>query len=164
MSRETTLAAFSDLHPAKWKGEEARHKPLLVLFALSQWLQGRVTRFAFADVRAPLRDLIREFGFDGTPSADPRLPFWHLATRHPNTEPVWVVEAPGGVPIQYDGQRPSASDLEQQNAEGRFTDAVAADLYSTPGLVVELVGQLLCECFEPATHRALLQRLGLWLQ
>ncbi len=34
MSRETTLTAFATLHRARWQGEEAPHKPLMVLFAL----------------------------------------------------------------------------------------------------------------------------------
>jgi putative restriction endonuclease len=159
MSHETTLAAFATLHRARWRGEEAPHKPLLVLFALSQWLQSGTTRFAFAEIEDPLRNLIREFGFDGTLSADPRLPFWHLTT-----DGVWVVEAFSGGAINFSGRRPSATELREQHAQGRFTDPVAADLHGSPGLVVELIGQLLCECFESETHRSLLERLGLWVR
>lgn len=159
MSRETTLGAFATLHRARWQGEEAPHKPLLVLFALSQWLQSGVAIFTFADIEDPMRELIREFGFDGTSSADPRLPFWHLTS-----DQVWVVETSGGSAISYSGRRPSATELREQVAQGRFADPIAADLYGRPGLVVELVGQLLCECFEPAVHQPLLQRLGLWVR
>jgi putative restriction endonuclease len=157
MSRENTLAVFASLHRARWQWEEAPHKPLLVLFALSQWLRSGIMRFGFADIEDPVRELIREFGFDGTSSADPRLPFWHLTTDR-----VWVVETSGGSAINYSGRRPSATELREQDAQGRFADSIAADLYGSPGLVVELIGQLLCECFEPALHRPLLQRLGLW--
>jgi putative restriction endonuclease len=159
MSRETTLAAFATLHRARWQGEEAPHKPLLVLFALGQWVQAGITRFPFADIEDPIRELIREFGFVGTPSADPRLPFWHLTTDR-----VWVVETSSESVINYSGRRPSAAELREQGAQGRFADPVAADLYSSPGLVVELIGQMLCECFEPAVHQHLLQRLGLWVR
>lgn len=159
MSRETTLAAFSPLHRAQWKGEEAPHKPLLVLMALSQWLQSGATRFRYADVQDPLRELIREFGLTGSTSVDPRLPFWHLTNDH-----VWKVETPNGSPVHFTGRRPLVSELIDQDARGRFDDQVAADLYGSPGLVFELIGQLLCECFDPQQHTVLLQRLGLWLR
>jgi putative restriction endonuclease len=157
MSRETTLAAFATLHRARWQGEEAPHKPLMVLFALTQWLQWGTRRFAFTDIEDPIRGLIREFGFQGTSSADPRLPFWHLTN-----DKVWVVSSSDDTEIIYSGRRPGAVELREQNAQGYFADNISEDLYGSPGLVVELIGQLLCECFEPPVHRPLLQRLGLF--
>lgn len=159
MSRETMLASFAALHRARWQGEAAPHKPLLVLFVLSQWIQSGSTVFMFADIEDPVRELIRTFGFDGTSSADPRLPFWHLMS-----DQVWLVESSRESAISYAGRRPSATELREQGAQGRFAAPIAAELYGNPGLMFELVGQMLCECFEPAVHKPLLQRLRLWVR
>lgn len=159
MSRESTLSTFASLKLGRWQGKHATHKPLLVLFALSEFLKFGTTRFAFNEIEEPIRDLIADFGFHDTDSVEPKLPFWHLTSDH-----VWVVEAPDGTSIDYSGRRPTVVELRAQDARGRFSDPIASDLHNSLGLVIELIGLLLSEHFEPAAHLPILQRLGLWVR
>jgi putative restriction endonuclease len=135
MSRETTLAAFSNLHQGRSRGAEAPHKPLLVLFALSQWLRHGTTIFRFTDVEEPVGALVRDPQFGGAETATPRDPFWFL-----RNDSVWVVESGSGAEISYTGDRPTPGELRDQEARGRFSAAVATNLFASPGLAIELVG------------------------
>src|SRR5262245_30064440 len=101
MSRETTLAAFSNLHQGRSRGAEAPHKPLLVLYALSRWLCDGTTVFRFADVEEPLGALVRDPQFGGAETAAPRDPFWFL-----RNDDVWIVESAAGAEISHTGDRP----------------------------------------------------------
>jgi putative restriction endonuclease len=159
MSRETTLAAFSNLHQGRSRGAEAPHKPLLVLYALSQWLRHGTTVFRFEDIEEPLGALVRDPQFGGVETATPRDPFWFL-----RNDGVWVVESGDGADITYMGDRPAPRELRAQDARGRFSPAVVADLFASPGLAIELVGRLLCEYFDPANHQVVLERISLWLR
>jgi hypothetical protein len=152
MSRETTLAAFSNLNQ---EAGVALHKPLLALYALSQNLRHGTTTFRFAEIEEPLGALIRDARFGAAPSATARDPFWWM-----RNDLVWVVEDSHGAALE--GDRPTIGELRQLDARGRFADGVEADLQACPGLAVELVGRLLCVYFNPADHQHLLERLGLW--
>jgi putative restriction endonuclease len=157
MSRETTLAAFSNLHQGQSRGAEAPHKPLLVLHALSEWLRNGTSVFRFVDVEEPLGALVRNPQFGGAETATHRDPFWFLRNDH-----VWIVDSGTGEEIAYMGDRPTLQELRDQDARGRFSESVATDLLSNPGLAIELVGRLLCEYFDPADHRAVMEAVHLW--
>lgn len=159
MSRETTLAAFSNLHQGRSRGSEAPHKPLLVLYVLSHWLRNGTTVFRFEDVEEPLGALVRDPQFGGAVTATPRDPFWFL-----RNDGVWVVESANGAEITYTGDRPTHTELREQDARGRFSTVVATDLLASHGLAFELVGRLLCEYFDPADHQAVLERISLWFR
>jgi putative restriction endonuclease len=159
MSREGTLDAFSSLHQGRSRGADAPHKPLLVIYALGKWLHCGATAFRFADIEEPLGRLLRNPQFGGVETATPRDPFWFL-----RNDGVWVVESRRGTEIEYAGDRPTPRELRDQEARGRFSDAVAMDLFASPGLALELVGRLMCEYFAPSDHRAVLESVGLWLR
>jgi putative restriction endonuclease len=129
MSRDATLAAFGNLHQGRSRGQDAPHKPLLVLYALSQWLRYGMSVFHYDDVEEQLLALVRNPQFGGADSATARDPFWFL--RNDN---VWVVESGAGEEIVFSGDRPTPRELRDQDARGRFAPAIAADLSESPGL------------------------------
>jgi putative restriction endonuclease len=153
------LRAFGDLHRAKWHGEDAPHKPLLVLLALSRWLTSGQENLPFAAIEDTLADLIQQFGFPGSTSIDPRLPFWHLAN-----DGVWCVQTDERKNLQFSGRRPTRNELLEQNATGSFSSEIIADLKASPATAWELIGCILGDCFEPSIQEPLLRRLGLWLR
>lgn len=157
MSRESTLAAFDDLNRAKWRGEEAPHKPLLALLAVSRLMRLGETRLSFREVENELDGLIRQFGFRESTSVDARLPFWHLTN-----DGVWRVELSDRSELVFSGQRPTRNELWDQDARGRLSDPILADLQAAPGLAWELFGRLLNDFFDPACHERLIQQVGLW--
>jgi putative restriction endonuclease len=159
MSRESILKSFGDLHRAKWHGEEAPHKPLLVLLALSRWLKSGQENLPFATIEDTLADLIRKFGFLGSSSIDPRLPFWHLTHDR-----VWRVLTDEGKDLRYSGRRPTRNEPLEQNATGGFSCEIITDLKASPAIAWELVGCVLAECFQPSSQEPLLRQLGLWLR
>jgi hypothetical protein len=152
MSRESIVRSFCNL---KQEAGVAPHKPLLALYALSQWLHIGTTVFRFIDLERPVGNLIRDAVFGAAPSATARDPFWFL-----QSDGVWVVESAAG-PWRGTG-RPTLEELRNDDARGRFADHVISELERSPGLSVELIGRLLCVYFEPEHHRPLLGRLGLW--
>jgi putative restriction endonuclease len=152
MSRESTLAAFSNLNQ---EAGTAPHKPLLLLYVLTEWLRRGTAIFRFAEIERPVGDLIRDPVFGAASSATARDPFWFL-----RTDKVWVVDSAAGA-WQGSG-RPTIEELREKDARGRFSEDIAADLQGRPGLAVELIGQILCLYFDSAQHRHLLERLGCW--
>jgi putative restriction endonuclease len=110
MSRDSTLAAFSKLTrrtggPERSR-EKAPHKPLLVLYALSQWLRHGTTMFRFADIEEPVGTLDRDARFGGADSASARDPFCFLTN-----DGVWVVESGNGAEIEDVRNRPTPREL-----------------------------------------------------
>jgi hypothetical protein len=152
MSRESTLEAFSNL---KREAGMAPHKPLLALFVLDQWLHVGSTSSRFMEIEQPLGDMIRHPVFGAALSATARDPFWFL-----QTDGIWVVESATG---PWRGSaRPNLEELRHEDARGRFTTEVVADLQESPGLVIELIGRLLCIYFERTQQGYILERLGWW--
>ena len=62
------------------KGERrAPHKPLLLLFAIAELLQGR-RRLPFADVERALNPLLKAYAPPVVARHQPELPYWHLSS------------------------------------------------------------------------------------
>jgi hypothetical protein len=152
MSRDSTLEDFSRL---KQEAGTAPHKPLLTLFALSQWIRHRTVDFPFRELEQPVDELLRDPAYGAAPTATARDPFWFLCS-----DGVWVVEWKPDFPLP--GGRPTLEQLRAGDARGRFADSVAADLDAMPGLAVELFGRILCLYVDPAHHRRLVDKLGMW--
>jgi putative restriction endonuclease len=92
MSSESVLARFDRLVIGKQREERAPDKPLLVLYALARWQQGK-TDVAYCEVEQALTALLHEFG-PPRKSDHPAEPFWRL-----KNDGVWVVQAPADLPL-----------------------------------------------------------------
>jgi hypothetical protein len=150
MSRESTLEAFSNLNR---EAGLAPHKPLFILYVLTQWLRHGTDVFRFVDIEGPVGELVRDRQFGASSSATARDPFWFLTSDR-----VWIVESAIGAPLGP--SRPTVGELRERDARGRFANDVATDLRESPGLAVESIGRVLCSYFDPDQHRRLLERLG----
>src|SRR6516164_3493110 len=91
MNIDTILTRFDELNTWRQGDERAPHKPLLVLYALGRWQQGKA-EVTFKEAEPALKALLREFG-PPRKSDHPEQPFWRL-----QKDSVWVVTAPANLP------------------------------------------------------------------
>ena len=155
MSPDPAVAAFARLRVWERDGERAPHKPLLVLLALGRWAAGDRGPLRFADVEGPLRDLLAEFG-PPRKSYHPEFPFWHL-----KTDGVWEVTPAEGYPPRKGHTSPSAKQLRDRDAAGRFAPGVRAALTEDPAAVPAIAHLLLDAHFPPTVHADVLAAVGL---
>ena len=161
MSRESVLRAFNNLNRmtggAHRTTVEAPHKPLLVMYALSQWLRRGEKLVRFCAIQEPLRETIRDF--TQTPKVTVNNPFWRLR----EDEVFWEVTAADGQQISFTSEYPTENQLVSQGAVGCFTGAFGEELYSNVGLVLEVMGQMLqnCDGFKDRDINRLLSQLDI---
>src|SRR5262245_19688664 len=62
VNRDSVLRRFDGLTVWSSGDQRAPHKPLLVLYALGQWVQGERGAIPFAEVSPDLVTLLKEFG------------------------------------------------------------------------------------------------------
>ena len=161
MSRETTLYSLRSLNEEHAAGNNSRHKRLLVLLALAEWLRCKAVVFPFVDIEERLTSLIGEFGrTEGSERINPLYPFWHL-----QADGVWRVETPSGAPVQFDPKRekkrPYVTELRTQQARGRFVQSIESDIQEITGLAEEAINCILSDHFEAHEHPTLKKRLCL---
>lgn len=140
----------------RWKrhGQEAPHKPLMVLCALARLQQGLPRLMEFREVEGLLRRLLDEFGPDRA-TQRPADPFVYL-----RSDGVWHVEWDSkDDPKDYT----SSGQLLQFRARGGFTEEVQHQLESDGSLFADVAQLMLNSGFPPAVHRDLLRAIGLEL-
>lgn len=99
--------------------ESAPHKPLLVLLALGRTIRGEGRLISFADIEAPLGQLIRDFG-PSRQRVHPEYPFWRL-----QNDGFWEVLDAHTFDSRKSNTDPPISELRSRNATGGFV----VDLY-----------------------------------
>lgn len=130
------LTRFDDLNTRRQGDQRAPHKPLLVLYALGRWQQGKA-EVTFAEAEPDLTALLREFG-------PPRKlghyeqPFWRL-----QRDGVWSVHAPADLPLKTGDDIPRVTALRSHDVRGGFSPDVRAALTADPTLVVKIAVQIL---------------------
>ena len=152
MTREEIIDAFSGLAMWARRGVRAPHKPLLVLYAIGQLLQGK-DGVGFHDVERHLTGLLRDFG-PPRRTQHPEDPFWRL-----RNDGVWEVQ----------GQRPRTTaaggariaDLRRNSNVGRFPEEIQAAFREDPGLALEVALLLLKTHFPHSMHDEILSEVGL---
>jgi putative restriction endonuclease len=149
------IERFSRLNVWRREGEEAPHKPLLVLYALGRWYNDRSTRVAFRDVDRDLRELLREFGPERA-GYHPEYPFWRL-----QNDDLWEVDAPPGLETRENNTDPKKSELLQHNVEAGFPATILTALESDPDAVFAVAQSILDARFPAPQHQAILERVGL---
>jgi putative restriction endonuclease len=152
---DPVLAAFARLRVWERKDQRAPHKPLLVLLALSRWVQGERGPLRYADIEPQLRDLLVEFG-PPRRSYHPEFPFWYL-----RNDGVWAVTPDHGYPPRKGHTSPSPTQLWDAGAAGEFTPTVRMGLDRNPALVTAIAQTLLDAHFPPSVHNDVLAAVGL---
>lgn len=137
------------------KGQRrAPHKPLLLLFAIAELLQGR-RRLPFSAVEAALTPLLNAYAPPVVGRHQPELPYWHLST-----DGLWRVEDAAALARQASGF-PTMSALRE--SAGSLPGEFAERLLANPRLVHDVVTLLLEEHFAPSVHEDILAAVGLVL-
>lgn len=152
MTRVEVIDAFSRL--AMWArcGVRAPHKPLLVLYAIGQLLQGK-DGVGFRDVEEPLRGLLRAFG-PPRRTQHPEDPFWRL-----RTDGVWVVQGLRPRTTVAGGAR--IVDLRRNDNIGRFSEGIQAAFREDLRLALDVALLLLEAHFPSSMHEEILSAVGL---
>ena len=121
MSAEAILTRFDELNIWKQGDQRAPHKPLLVLYALGRWQQGKVD-VTFKEAEPDLTALLREFG-PPRRSDHPEQPFWRL-----QRDGVWAVTAPPDLPLKRGADIPTVAALPSHDVRAGFFSEVRAAL------------------------------------
>ncbi len=151
------LARFDDLNTWRQGDQRAPHKPLLVLYALGRWQQGKA-EVTFAEAEPDLTALLREFG-PPRKSDHPEQPFWRL-----QRDGVWTVHAPADLPLKTGDDIPRVTAMRSHDVRGGFSPDVRAALAADPTLVVKVAVQILERYFPESLHPDILNAVGLTLE
>jgi putative restriction endonuclease len=144
--------------PNIWKqgDQRAPHKPLLVLYALGRWQQGK-SAVSYLEAEQDLTALLREFG-PPRRSDHPEQPFWRL-----QRDGVWTVHAPADLPTKAGSQIPTVPALRSHNVQAEFSPNVQNALTKEPALIAAIAGRILERHFPDSLHQDILNAVGLIL-
>jgi putative restriction endonuclease len=148
MSPEELKDRLSKLSIWKKNGQRAPHKPLLILYALGQFLNGK-TKLPYEEVRTKLKNLLMEFG-PSRKSYHPEEPFVRLSR-----DGIWELDA------QVDRINPNDKMLLQEGVNGGLSPDVILLLNKNKALVMEIASLVLEEHFPDTVHEDILEEVGL---
>ncbi len=151
---QSLLEKFSKLRMWRHGGRTAPHKPLLTLYALGQFSQGRHA-LPFVEVDPALRALLRVFG-PKRRSIHTEYPFWRL-----QNDGLWTVSADGPLGRRSGNTDARKSELIKKNAVGTFTDEVLRVLRSDPDNLKVIASTVLENNFSWTLHQDIVEAVGL---
>ncbi|AXG49188.1 phosphorothioated DNA-binding restriction endonuclease [Photorhabdus laumondii] len=138
------------------KGDQrAPHKPLLLLYVLSEYKKGHGQLFKYGDeIHQPLLQLLTDFG----PSRKehyPSMPFWRL-----RRDGFWELKNAEHCTPRRGSKEPPKRELIEYQVAGGFDSDSFQLLRRQPALVDELAQQILNEHFPESVQVSLVERLG----
>ena len=141
---------------SQWKraNEQAPHKPLLLLLALSDLHNEGRRWLPYSEVEERLRGLLREFG-PRRAQVNASYPFWRL-----QIDGIWTVRDAEQFKRNSSGDV-SVGQLRSADAQAGFNDETYRLLKQQPGLLGDLVGRILDTHFPETMHDDIRQALGL---
>lgn len=157
MTTDAILTRFDELNTWRQGDQRAPHKPLLVLYALGRWQQGK-PEVTFVEAEPELTALLREFG-PPRKSDHPERPFWRL-----QRDGVWSVQAPADMPLKTGDDIPRVTALRSPEVRAGFSADVRAALAADPGLAARIAVQFLERHFPESLHQDILNAVGLTLE
>ena len=137
-------------------GVRAPHKPLLMLYALGQFSQGK-DRLLFSEVDLELRTLLKWFG-PGLKYIHTEYPFWRF-----QNDGLWIVTADEPIESGSRGTDARKSELIRKKAVGALADQVTRVLKSDPNNLRLVTSALLENNFPETIHQDILDAVGLRL-
>jgi putative restriction endonuclease len=157
MNHEALLKRFDALNIWRQGDQRAPHKPLLVLYALGRWQQGKA-QVTFKEAEPDLTALLREFG-PPRKSDHPEQPFWRL-----QRDGVWTVTAPADLPLKTGDDIPRLTALRSAEVRAGFSADVRAALADDPTLAARIAVNILERHFPESLHQDILNAVGLTLE
>ncbi len=155
MTREEILGAFDRMRVWQRGDRRAVHKPLLVLYALARIINGDATMVDWNDAEPHLKDLLEEFGPDGS-SQTRHNPFWHL-----KTDGLWQLEGPADLLARPPAATPTLTELRKYHVQGGFPADLADALSRNPDLVVAIARRIVDAHFPESIRDDVLAAAGL---
>lgn len=154
-SKINLQTAISDV--AVWrKGDQcAPHKPLLILYVLSQYKKGHCRLFNYGDeIHEQLTQLLIEFG-PKRRDYYPNMPFWRL-----RTDGFWTLENTENCKLRQGNTQPTKRELIENQVVGGFNEISYQTLQENPAMIDKLAQQIMTERFPESLQILLADRLG----
>lgn len=140
-----------------WKrgSQRAVHKPLLLLYVLSQYQKGHDRFFDYAEIDQPLKDLLIEFG-PYRKSHHTEYPFWRL-----QTDGFWELKNHEKAKPRSSNTDAKKSELLKYNVAGGLTRQEFDDIVQSKDMLARAIGALLDEFFPITVHEDIIEKLNI---
>lgn len=141
---------------SRWRrgDQRAPHKPLMLLYALSQYKQGHERLFQFEnEVDNQVKELLVQYG-PSRKSYRAEYPFWRLANE---AEPFWEILNGEQCVLSSQGD-PRKSDLNRYNVMAGFDANSYQNLISNPELIEKIASKLIQDNFPDTLQEELFVR------
>lgn len=156
ISVETLQSAISNVSVWRQGDVCAPHKPLLLLYVLSQYKAGHPRLFNYGlEIHEPLTRLLKEFG-PKRRTDYPNMPFWRL-----RTDGFWEITNAEGCKPRKGNTQPTKKELIDNQVAGGFDEAAYQQLLAHPEMIDQLAQQILIDRFPESIQRILANQLGL---
>lgn len=139
ISREALQSAISNVSVWRQGDVCAPHKPLLLLYVLSQYKAGHPRLFNYGqEIHQQLTHLLKEFG-PKRRTDYPNMPFWRL-----RTDGFWVIANAEGCKSRSGNTQPTKKELIDNQVMGGFDETAYQSLLAHPGLLFVWLKYWLC--------------------
>ena len=155
MEKEQIRQRFENLNVWKSGGQRAPHKPLLLLYALGRYQQGKPRLMPYAEIESDVKQLIADFG-PPRKSFHPEYPFWHL-----QSDSIWELQNADTIKNRKAGSSPSKAELLRCDVNGGLKKEFYEAVYRDKKLLGEIVAILLEVSFPSTVHEDILQAVGI---
>ena len=151
-SQSHWLELFGKINVNKSGERRSPHKPLLLLIAISKFLDG-TSKLTFAEVERALRPLLNAYAPPIKGSHQPALPYWYL-----QSDDLWEIENAENLPRQTGGF-PRMDALRKTT--GHLKEPLLQALVSDRSLSEQAIQLLLENHFPPSLHDDICSAIGL---
>ena len=142
----------------RWSRSDQRapNKPLMMAYALAQYIQGHGQMFSFEDeVERDLHALLKRFG-PTRKTYHPEYPFWRLIN-----DGIWRLDNAEECLPRKSNTDPPKSELVKYGVTGGFNNEIYALLKQNTKLAMELLESILAESFPESIISEITAQLGL---
>ncbi|HIF9274303.1 TPA: phosphorothioated DNA-binding restriction endonuclease [Photobacterium damselae] len=144
---------------SRWRrgNQRAPHKPLMLLYALSEYKQGHQRLFRFEDeVDQQVKDLLVQYG-PTRKAYHPEYPFWRLANEK---EPFWeLINGEECIPRKSNTD-PKKSELIKFNVMAGFDEESFRTILANPKLIDDIASKIIQDNFSETLEEELFVRFG----
>ena len=155
MEEEQIRHRFRNLNVWKSGGQRAPHKPLLLLYALGRYQQGKPRFMSYAEIESDVKQLIADFG-PPRKSFYPEYPFWHL-----QSDGIWELQNAENIKKRKAGSSASRAELLRCNVNGGLKKEIYDPVSRDKKLLGEIAMILLEGSFPSTVHEDILQAVGI---
>ncbi|EHJ9984788.1 phosphorothioated DNA-binding restriction endonuclease [Vibrio alginolyticus] len=144
---------------SRWRrgDQRAPHKPLMLLYALSQYKQGHERLFQFeSEVDNQVKELLVQYG-PSRKAYHPEYPFWRLANEQ---APFWEIKNGEECIPRKSNTDPKKSELIKYNVMAGFDASSYQSLISNPEMIEKIASKLIQDNFPDTLQEELFVRFG----